>query len=73
MMGFYGGYGWLGALPMTLLWVGVLVLVVWGLVSLFRRSAVEPRQHSALDTLKERYARGEIDKAQFEQQKHDLS
>ncbi len=73
MMGAYGGVGWLGMLPMTLLWLAVLSLVVWGLVSLFRRPVAESRQPSALDILRERYARGEIDRSQFEQKKNELS
>lgn len=65
-----------GMLHMLLYW-GVLILVVALLVKwLFARTGGEPhpRHHgkSALDILKERYARGEIGKEEFEQKKRDL-
>jgi len=80
MWGYDGGYGWwwgLGALHMLLFW-GLLLLVIALLVKwLFGRTGGgEPhaRQHdkSALDILKERYARGEIGKEEFDQKKRDL-
>ena len=40
MMGGYGimgGMGWLGMVMMALLWIGVLLLIVWGLSSMFPR------------------------------------
>lgn len=73
MMGVYGGTGWLSMLPMALLWLGLLFLVVWGLVSLFRWPTARVSQPSAQDILKERYARGEIDRPQFEQKIKELS
>ena len=44
MMGGYGmmaGMGWLGLLMMALFWIGVILLVVWGLSNAFpsRRQA----------------------------------
>ena len=73
MMGLYGGAGWLSMVLMGLLWVGLLFLVVWGLVSLFRGPAAQGRLPSALDILRERYARGDIDRSQFEQKKRELA
>lgn len=74
-MGANGG-GWgmgLGMIGMVLL--GVLIIV--GIVMLVRwtsgsRPHSHPHSKSALDVLKERYARGEIDKQEFEEKKHDL-
>lgn len=67
MMGGYGGmagFGWLGMLVMTLFWVGVIVLVVWGL-----RRISTPQQPNvasdAVELLKQRYARGEISHEEF--------
>ncbi|MCL5075787.1 MAG: SHOCT domain-containing protein [Chloroflexi bacterium] len=77
MMGFYGGFGWFNMLFMSLFWIGLLALVVWGLVGLFSRtggtSCGSSAGSSALEILKARYARGEITKEEFEAMKRDLS
>jgi putative membrane protein len=73
-MGFGGGgmgFGWIG---MILFWV----LIIVGIVALAKWFATgspridQPREKTALDVLKERYARGEINREEFEQKKHDL-
>jgi len=74
MMGGYGmmaGMGWLGILVMALFWVGVILLVVWGLSNAFpsRRQAVEP---DAEEILKRRYARGEISREEYVQASETL-
>ena len=74
----WGGYGWgmFGAVHMLLWWVliilGIVVLVRWlvGAGQGGRQSGGEDR---ALSILRERYARGEIDKSEFEARKKDLS
>ena len=70
MMG--GGWGWgLGWLGMILVWallVAVAVLVVralWG-------GEARPREDSALEILKRRYARGDISKEEFEEKRRSL-
>jgi putative membrane protein len=69
----WGGMGW-GGIVMLLFWV----LVIAGVIVLLRRIRtrdLDPDrapQRTALDTLKERYARGEIDRAEFEQKRRDL-
>jgi putative membrane protein len=69
-----GGHGWfLGPLMMVVL-VAVLVAAV---VLLVRWLAPAPVIHAAagrgpLDILKERFARGEIDKAEYEERRHVL-
>lgn len=69
------GWGMFGAVHMVLWWVlivlGIAVLVKW----LFGSTAGGQRSggHGALDILKERYARGEINKDEFEQKKRDLA
>ncbi len=71
-MGSYGG-GWGMGFGM----LGMVVLVIVGIVVLVRWTSGSgphslPHSKSALDVLKERYARGEIDKQEFEEKKHDL-
>lgn len=73
-MGWGWGWGMFGVLHTVLWWVlivlGIAVLAKW----LFRSGAQEGRAAgaSALEILKERYARGEIGKDEFEQKKRDL-
>jgi putative membrane protein len=79
MWGDWGGYGmgWgiFGALHMLLWWIliilGIVVLVKW----LFGGTggSAQGRENRALEVLKERYARGEIGKDEFDQKKRDLS
>lgn len=85
MWGGAGGYGhmwdggWLGMgvgmIGMLLFWVliilGIVVLVKW--LAGAQSAAAPPPARSALDIVKERYARGEIEKEEFEQKKRDLS
>ncbi len=80
MMWGYNGFGFGGGLMgigMLLFWglviVGIVMLVrgVGGTSGLVT-SQTRPRGLTALDILAERYARGEIDKAEFEQKRSDL-
>ena len=67
--------GWwmiLGIIGTVVFWGGVIVLVIWAVKKLSQRSGGAEGK-SALDILKERYARGEINKEQFEQMKKDLT
>jgi len=79
MWGDWGGWGmgWglFGMLHMLLWWIliilGIVVLVKW----LFGGTAgsAQGKDNRALEILKERYARGEIGRDEFEQKKRDLS
>ena len=69
MMGGYGmmgGMGWLGMLLVGVFWIVVIALVIWGVVNLLhiQQTLSEP---DAQETLKRRYARGEISREEFEQ------
>jgi len=73
MMGGYG-MGWFGSILMIAFWVavivGVIFLIRWLVVS--AKGGGSGSEESALEILKKRYARGEIDKKEFEQKKKDL-
>ena len=61
-----------GGLWMVLFWGGLIALIVWGITKLTRRSDSAPKR-DPLDVAKERYARGEISREEFEQIKKNLS
>ena len=69
MMGWYhDGMSWGGWLVMLLGMVAFWGLVVWAVVVLFRDTHSEdarPTHHDPLDTLEERFARGEIDETEY--------
>ena len=81
MMGNYfgGGYGFMGGFGfffMLLFWG----LVIWGIIALIQSASKNNNQccgrsqeDAALKVLRERYAKGEITKEQFDQMKKDLS
>lgn len=77
MWGHMGDYGW----GWGGMWLGMLLF--WGLLAAavvvfvrytMRRDDTSGRESekSALDTLKERYARGEIGREEFQEKKRDL-
>ncbi|MDA8217092.1 MAG: SHOCT domain-containing protein [Dehalococcoidales bacterium] len=69
-LGLFGGFGMIFGM---LFWIGLLVLVIWAIASFFGRSGSRPSTgDSALRILRERYARGEISLAEFEQARQDL-
>jgi putative membrane protein len=70
--------GWwmvFGGIWMVVFWAAIIALVVWGVTKLTQRegsgsSTTEKRD--PLDIAKERYARGDLSKEEFEQIKKDL-
>jgi putative membrane protein len=75
MMGWGGGWGWswFGIVHMVLWWfliiLGIVVLAKWLFGGGGSRAGGEDR---ALAILRERFARGEIDKAEFDARRRDL-
>ncbi|MDG4647284.1 SHOCT domain-containing protein [Roseibacterium sp. SDUM158017] len=61
--------GW--GLGMVVFWVLLIVVIVL-LVRAFPGPRAEPPRRDALDTLRERYAAGEIDDEEFERRKKTL-
>ena len=76
MMGSWG-FGWFGGIFMVVFWililVGVIFLIRWLVQSTGKDRATGGGTNSALEILKERYARGEIEKEEFDIKKKDLS
>ncbi len=79
MMGYYGGFGfspWMG-IVMLLFWVLVIGGIAWLVAWLVREERLAhvgpgPSRPRPLDILRERYARGEITREQYEQMRRDL-
>ena len=72
------GFGGLGIIFMVLFWGGLILGGVWLVKSLFnagqnnQNGPAAPRQPSARELLDKRYARGEINRDQYETMKQDL-
>ena len=74
--GFSGpGFMWFG----PLVWLVLLILLIWGISTLVRRSRPtrngtdRPSEKSPLDILNDRYARGEIDTREYEERRRALT
>jgi putative membrane protein len=80
MMGF--GFGGFGFIFMLIFWVVIIALAVWLLSNLFPRvTSSSPFQpivrrddpfESPLEILQQRYARGEISRAEYEEMRRAL-
>jgi putative membrane protein len=70
MMGYYGyGFGYLGWILMVLFWVGIIWLIVW----LINQGKKGHSGKTADEILKERYAKGEISKKEFDEIKKEIT
>lgn len=76
MMGWGMGFGGLGFVFMALFWVVIIAAAIWLLGNLFPRSLparpAGDTPQTAGDILKQRYARGEITREQFEVMRRDV-
>lgn len=76
MMDFGFGMGGFGLIWMLIFWVGLIALAVWLVSLLFpaaRKSSHSERiSPTALDILKERYARGELTKEEYQEMQQTI-
>lgn len=81
MMGGWGWgwmpFGWFGMILMVLFWLAVILVLAYALRSLVGRPrgarTGEPGRDRALALLRERYARGEIDQAEYQERLRALN
>jgi len=73
MMNRYGSHGW-GMVWWWIIAIGIVAAIVWIVTKRLNKSSTnQGMSKSALEILKERYARGEIDKQEFDKRKRDLT
>lgn len=70
MHGMSCGGGWVS---MGFLWVLSIIMIAIVISWINRRNLSSTQQKTAIDILKERYARGEISKNDFDNMKKDIS
>ncbi|MDP2655325.1 MAG: SHOCT domain-containing protein [bacterium] len=80
MYGLYGDYGWGagnmmgwfgGGIMMIVFWALFIALIVWVVREFGGKNSKS--SSNALDILKERYAKGEISKEEFDSMKKDIT
>ena len=68
-MMFFGGWMWI-------LWIVIIGLIIWGIVALVQHSSSTTntsQKRDPLEIARERYAKGEIKKEEYEEIKKNLS
>ncbi|HHI77021.1 MAG TPA: SHOCT domain-containing protein [Gammaproteobacteria bacterium] len=70
----YDGHGFFGGGFMWIFWILLILVIVWAVRAGLNSgdSGSSRDQRTPLEILKERYARGEIDRETFERMKKDL-
>jgi len=67
------GFGFGGGLMMIIFWAFIIILIIWLVKGAhFGNNSELENSKKSLNILKERYAKGEIDKREFEEKKKDL-
>ena len=76
MSGLGMGLGGFGFLLMAVFWIVIIAVAIWLLGNLFPKNSANQSSNSttesAIEILKRRYTRGEINKEEFESLRHDL-
>lgn len=70
MFGYPMGFG---SIPMIIFWIVLIALVIWVASAIVKPGQADTESQSALEILKQRYARGEITDQQFDEMKRNLS
>ncbi len=68
------GFGGMGGIFMLIFWVLLIIGIVWLVRYMIAgRSCCAEQETTALEILKQCYAKGEIDKKEFEEKQKDLA
>jgi len=68
-----GGYWWIGGIIHVVIWIAVIWLIVWAVKRFTRKqSSFQESNDAALKIARERFAKGEISKEQFDEIKQGL-
>ncbi len=62
---------------MVIIWIAIIAVIIWAIVAITQKPerSTDPADpdNTALEVLKKRYARGEIEKEEYEAKKKDLN
>jgi putative membrane protein len=70
--GYGGGCSLTGSWLSWVLWIFILALIISIVHSLFKNNKPENKKDSALETLRQEYAKGKISKEEYEEKKQVL-
>lgn len=76
MYGMNHGMIWSGMWLNWIFWLIMIILIIWGVKTLAGKNrdsgGKRPNEDSALEILKKRYARGEIDQEEYKEKREQL-